>query len=155
MEKFREVITQLKEDLELVEDKLAVIIHLEQLKSFNMRNENSNLRLRILVMIISVLPFLFLFAWMIIPELYDSRTLKDRFLEREESTECVGIINDIYRQKNNHNILTLKTKECIYEIHSAWENKFQIGDSISKKEGNLFIEHYRNGTLIEILSVKF
>jgi len=120
-----------------------------------MKNKNVNLRLKILVMIISVLPFLFVFAWMIIPELYDSRTLKDRFLEREESIECIGIIDDIYRQKNNHNILTLKTKECIYEIHSAWENKFQIGDSISKKEGNLFIEHYRNGTLIEILSVKF
>jgi len=54
----------------------------------------------------------------------------------------------------DHNILALKTKTCEYKVNPEWETKFQIGDSISKKLSWLFIEHYRDGELIEILNYR-
>lgn len=120
-----------------------------------MKEKTISPRLKLLLQIVSVLPFIFLLIWIIIPELYESRTFKDRFFEREEQIECIGVVDSIYRQKMNHNILTLRTNTCDYEIHSSWENKFLVGDSIVKKREELFIKHYRGGELIEILTVKF
>jgi len=120
-----------------------------------MKKKDISPRLKLLIQIVSIIPFIFLLIWMIIPDLYESRTFKDRFFEREEKIECIGVVDSIYRQIMNHNILTLKTNSCVYEIHSSWENKFLVGDSIIKREGELFIEHYRGGKLIEILTVKF
>jgi len=120
-----------------------------------MKKKDASPRLKPLLQIVSISSFIFLLIWMIIPELFESRTLKDRFFEREENAECIGVVDSIYRQKMDHNILTLRTNSCVYEIHSSWENKFLVGDSIIKREGELFIEHYRDNELIEILDIKF
>src|SRR5699024_551030 len=120
-----------------------------------MKKENISPRLKLFIQIVSVTPFIFLLIWMIIPDLYESRTFKDRFFEREEKIGCIGVVDSIYRQKMNHNIITVKTNSYVYEIQSSWENKFLVGDSIIKREGELFIEHYRDNELIEILDIKF
>jgi len=51
----------------------------------------------------------------------------------------------------NNNQLTLVTKRCDFIVESIWTEKFTVGDSISKKEGELFVEHYRDGELIDVL----
>ncbi len=48
----------------------------------------------------------------------------------------------------------MKINQCIYEITPLWENNFRVGDSISKKKGQLTVEHYRNGKLLEVIEVK-
>jgi len=54
----------------------------------------------------------------------------------------------------SHNTLTLKAKKQNFYVPYRWETKFLVGDSISKKEGELFVEHYRDGELIEILDYR-
>src|SRR5690554_3119838 len=119
-----------------------------------MEKSQISTRLKTLLVFVFLIPFLFLFSWIFIPNFFDNRSFEERFLEREREIECIGIIDSIYRQKMNHNILTLKINECIYEITPLWENKFQVGDSISKKKGELIVEHYRNEKLLEVIEVK-
>ncbi len=111
-------------------------------------------RLKVFLIFACFIPLLFLFSWIIVPDFFDKRSFEERFLEREKEIECIGVIDSIYRQKMNHNILTLKTNQCIYEITPLWENKFEVGDSISKKKGQLVIEHYRDGKLLQILKIE-
>jgi len=36
-------------------------------------------------------------------------------------------------------------------VERSWESKFQVGDSVSKNDGSLLAELYRDGKLIEVL----
>ncbi|SFW76221.1 hypothetical protein SAMN02927921_04093 [Sinomicrobium oceani] len=119
-----------------------------------MKKVQLSIWLKMLLILVCLTPLVLLFSSILVPNLFDNRSFEERFLERERKKECIGIIDSIYHQKKNHNILTLKVNQCIYEITPLWENKFQVGDSISKKRGELIIEHYRNGTLMDILKVK-
>jgi hypothetical protein len=50
------------------------------------------------------------------------------------------------------NIMTLVAKNQEFTVDGEWEHKFQVGDSISKNQGSLLVEYYRNGQLVEILN---
>lgn len=96
-------------------------------------------------------PLVGLFGWIFWDFITDDRTNGEIFLDSRTKIDCIGKVDSIYRQKMNHNILTLKTQSCIFQVDADWETKFQLGDSISKKKGELIVEHYRNGELIEVL----
>lgn len=96
-------------------------------------------------------PFVGLFGWVFLNVVLDKRSPSEIFLDSRRTINCEGKIHKIYRQKMNHNIQTLKTENCEFQVEANWEDKFQINDSISKKEGELFVEHYRDGKLIEVL----
>src|SRR5690606_8778210 len=100
------------------------------------------------------LPLVGLFGWIFWKTINDNRTYSEIFLDSRTNIDCVGKVDSIYRQKMNHNILALRTKDCIFQVEADWETKFQIGDSISKKKGELIVEHYRNGKLIEVLDYR-
>jgi len=96
-------------------------------------------------------PLIGLFGWIFWETITDNRTGGEVYLSFKVEIECIGKIDSIYRQKMKHNILALKTKDCIFDVAPDWETKFKLGDSISKKKGELIVEHYRNGELIEVL----
>lgn len=96
-------------------------------------------------------PFIGLFVWVFLNAFLDKRKASEIFLDSRRTISCEGKVQEIYRQKMNHNVQTLKAKNCIFQIDAKWEDRFEIGDSISKKEGELFVEHYRDGKLLEIL----
>lgn len=76
------------------------------------------------------------------------------FYEERAQREFHGVIDSIYRQKDNHNVMTIMAKEQNLGIEGLWESKFRLGDSVSKDKGSLLVELYRNGDLIEILDYK-
>lgn len=113
---------------------------------------NRNAQVFLLIMI--VLPFLGLFGWVFFNTITDTRSAGDIYLSFQIKKECFGNVESIYRQKMNHNVLTLRIMNCIYQVPYKWENKFKIGDSISKKEGEIIVKHFRNGKLLEILDYR-
>jgi len=96
-------------------------------------------------------PLIGVFSWIFWDTITDNRTGGEIYLSSKKEIECTGRVDSIYRQKMEHNILALKTKDCVFDLAPDWETKFQLGDSISKKKGELIVEHYRNGELIEVL----
>lgn|SRR5699024_2804368 len=99
-------------------------------------------------------PLIGLFGWIFWGSITDNRTGGEIYLSFKKEIDCIGKVDSIYRQKRKHHIMALKTKDCILDVPVRWETKFQLGDSISKKEGELFVEHYRNGELIEVLDYR-
>lgn len=97
-------------------------------------------------------PFLLLFGWIFFNSITDKRTGKEVYLDIVSDINCSGIVDSIYRKEMSHNTMVLKTKYCEYFVESEWENKFIIGDSISKRRGKFILEHYRNGKLFETLN---
>ena len=97
-------------------------------------------------------PLSILFFIMIRGFFFNPKSHRDIFLESRQEYDFHGTVDSIYRQKYNHNILTLKAASGIFEVEAEWQNKFQLGDSISKHRGSLLVEHYRNGQLVEILN---
>ncbi len=96
-------------------------------------------------------PLIGLFGWIFWNTITDNRTGGEIYLSSKIEIECIAKVDSIYRQKKEHNTLALKTEDCVFYVPSDWETKFQLGDSISKKKGELVVEHYRNGELIEVL----
>ncbi|WP_430612267.1 hypothetical protein [Flavobacterium sp. JP2137] len=96
-------------------------------------------------------PLIGLFTWIFWGDILDKRTVGEIYLSFKKEIHCIGKVDSIYRQKMNHNILALKTKSCVFDVASNWETKFEVGDSISKRKGELILKHYREGKLIEIL----
>jgi len=97
-------------------------------------------------------PLSILFFIMIKGLFFNPKSHRDIFLESRQEYDFHGTVDSIYRQKYNHNIMTLISKNKKYNVDGEWEHKFQIGDSISKHRGSLLVEHYRNGQLVEILN---
>src|SRR5690625_4628490 len=116
-----------------------------------MRNYELNKKPRIFLLIMIAFPFIVLFCIVIAPDLINPPKPGENYLQYKIKINCQGKVLQIYRQKMNHNIQTLKTENCSFQLAAKWEDKFQINDSISKKEGELFVEHYRDGKLLEIL----
>lgn len=98
------------------------------------------------------IPLLILISNLIWGLFFDSKTSRDYFLESRANESFHGHLDSMYRQKNNHNILTFKGTSGLFEVEGEWENKFRVGDSISKSEGSLLVEHYRDGKLLEVLN---
>lgn len=119
-----------------------------------MRIQNFKLGKTDKIIIYSVLfiPLLILFIFMMKGLFFDPKSKRDYFFEIRQTYNFHGTIDSIYRQKQNHNILTLMSENNILPIDRGWQNKFKIGDSISKNQGSLLVEHYRDGRLIEVLN---
>jgi len=136
----------------LVEEFLVRIIHMEQLKfliEMNYFNLPGKVKYFLIFMIAT--PFVGLFGWVFLNALTDTRSSGEIYLSFQVKKECFGKVKSIYREKMNHNVLTLSTMNCIFQVPYKWESNFKINDSISKKEGELFVEHYRGGKLLEVL----
>lgn len=116
------------------------------MKDFNISNGD-----KLIVVSVMAIPILFLFGYVFLNTIIDNRTAKERYLDYVIDDYCSGKVDSIYRQKMNHNIMILKTNECEFQVEAEWENYFKVGDSISKHKGQLILEHYRNGKLIETL----
>lgn len=116
-----------------------------------MRNYELNRKLRFFLLTMIVFPFIVLFCIVIAPDLINPPKPGENYLRDKIKINCQGRVFKIYRQRMNHNIQTLKTESCLFQLPSNWEDKFQVNDSISKKEGELFVEHYRDGKLLEVL----
>lgn len=78
----------------------------------------------------------------------------DLYYESRQDEYFHGVIDSIYRQKDNHNIMTISSRQSVFEIAGEWEEKFRLGDSIVKDKGSLVIEIFRNGTLTESLDYR-
>lgn len=107
---------------------------------------------KIILIGVIVIPLLLLFSWIFFNSITDKRTGKEVYLDMVIDKKCEGIVDSIYRQEMNHNVLALKTKDCIFEVEPEWEKKFEIGDSISKRKGELYLKYYRNDRLVEVLN---
>ncbi|GEM53702.1 hypothetical protein F0358_12860 [Empedobacter brevis] len=85
--------------------------------------------------------------------LTETRTRKQIYLDNVKKLAFHNSINNIYKEKRDHNVLIIKGKrnDEKYKIYSNWEHKFLIGDSVSKDSGSLKLEHYRDGKLLEVL----
>lgn len=127
---------------------------MEQQKYFKMNELGLSRKMKLFLGLIFILPFIVLF-WVVLADgIINPKSSGENYLLDKIKINCNGNVEEIYRQKMNHNILALKIKNCILNVPWRWETKFQLGDSISKKEGELFVEHYRNGELIEILDYR-
>ena len=127
---------------------------MEQLKFFKMNDFGLSRKMKLFLGIIFIFPFIVL-IWVVLGNvIVNPKSPEEIFLTMREKIECQGVVDSIYRQKMNNNQLTLLTKECDFIVESSWTMKFIVGDSISKKEGELFLEHYRDGELIEILDYR-
>lgn len=124
---------------------------LELLKFFKMEKTAFSWKMKTFLFFIFTFPFVILFWIVAGKEVINPRTPEEVFLNIREKISCQGVVDSIYRQKMNHNVQTLKTRYCIFQLDAVWEDRFLIGDSISKKKGELFLEHYRDGKLLEIL----
>ncbi|RKS26193.1 hypothetical protein CLV94_1250 [Flavobacterium endophyticum] len=82
---------------------------------------------------------------------FDPKSPFEHFLEAQSKINMQSKIIFIYRDVKNHNTQFIKLKDTALGISPIWDDKFQVGDSISKKKGSLKIEHYRNNNLLEIL----
>jgi|SRR5699024_51585 len=119
-----------------------------------MGNLEVDKKVKVFLFIMISFPLVGLFSWIFWDFVTDDRTNGEIFLDSRAEIECIGKVDSIYRQKMNNNILTLKTQSCIFQVEAYWEANFKSGDSISKKKGELIVEHYRNGELIEILDYR-
>lgn len=116
------------------------------MKDFSISN-----REKLIVVSVMAIPMLFLFGYVFYEYISDDRTAKERFLESVIQVNFIGKVDSIYRQKMNHNTMVLKSNEQEFYVPGEWENYFKVGDSISKHKGQLILENYRNGKLIENL----
>jgi len=110
-----------------------------------------SIKLKLLLIIVCFAPLVFLIIYINYDSIINPKSRIESLLERRSERECIGKIDSIYRQKMNHNILVLQTENCIFQVEPFWEDKFKVGDSISKKRGELQVEHYRDGKLLEVL----
>ncbi len=115
-----------------------------------MKNFEVDKKVKYFLLFMVISPIIGLFGWVF----WKTVTDKYAFLKYEINTEFIGKIDSIYRLKMSHNTLTLKSDKYNFYVPSDWETKFQLGDSISKKKGELIVKHYRNGKLIEVLDYR-
>lgn len=120
----------------------------------DIKYEKIPIKMRILIISVCATPILFLFLYVNWNYIFNPKSRAEVFLESRLEKNCSGKIDSIFRQKNNHNILTLRTKNCSFEVDYPWENKFQLGDSISKKVTESTIKIFRKNKLIEILDYR-
>ncbi|MBW3520495.1 hypothetical protein [Flavobacterium sp. NKUCC04_CG] len=109
---------------------------------------------KVILIGVLVFPLLMLFGYIYFVSKADKRSDKEVYLDDKLGVFLSGNVDSIFRLKMNHNTLTLKVSSEHFYVPSDWENKFEIGDSISKRKGELTLKHYRDGKLIETLDYK-
>ncbi len=100
------------------------------------------------------IPLIILIIMVFYNVLSENRTRSEIYLDLNKNTFINGRIDSLYHQKNNHNVLTIISNNHEFEVARKWENKFKVGDSVSKAKGDLLLKHYRGEQLIEILNYK-
>lgn len=80
----------------------------------------------------------------------ESKTNKESAIDRIKSYKYSGSVKRLYREKKNHNSLTilLSTGKHVPTLTPELFNNLQIGDSLYKQKGSLFMFVYRNDSLI-------
>ena len=86
---------------------------------------------------------------------FNKETGRDYYLSSNVGISVHGVVDSIFRQKSNHNILTMQISGGdLFTLAPEWANKFLVGDSISKNTGSLLVEHYRADKLLETLDYR-
>jgi len=130
---------------------LAACFRMVLQKFFKMEKVGLSWKMNFFLSFILITPFVILFGIVLGDDIINPKSPGEIYLNMQMKIECEGVVDSIYRQKMNNNQLTLVMRNCEFIVYSKWTKRFLIGDSISKKEGELFVEHYRDGKLLEIL----
>lgn len=106
-----------------------------------------------IILVISLLPPFIFLGYYFFSGVFGNKTRKEVFIEMMKEESFSFKIDSIYRDRWNHNTLTMKGKKAIDITTSegAWENLFKVNDSIVKKRDSLKIYIYRNKKLDTIL----
>lgn len=104
-----------------------------------------------ILIVIILFPMVLIFGVGFINYLTTTKSNKEIYLDTVKENVFHSSIKRIYREKTNHNVLTLEGDHEIYTVYPNWEYKFKVGDSISKDSGSLKLKHYRDDNLLEIL----
>jgi hypothetical protein len=68
------------------------------------------------------------------------------FLSDAASLEFFGKIDTIYRDSGDHNVMIVVLKNNYkYIVARNWEDKFEIGDSVSKTKNSLDVVIFKRG----------
>jgi hypothetical protein len=74
----------------------------------------------------------------------NSPSVSELVVEGSLSLNFNGRIVATYREKHSHNELRAKLSSgYVYGIYADWENRLGVGDSLSKKKGNVFVEVFK------------
>ncbi len=76
----------------------------------------------------------------------------DIYYQDRSARSFHGVIDSIYRQKDNHNVMTVVSGKSIFGTEGIWESKIKLGDSISKEAGDLYLKVFRGGNEVDSLS---
>ncbi len=98
-----------------------------------------------------ILPIMLFIAIVIISDSL-KYSFDDTYYKDRSTRSFQGVIDSIYRQKDNHNVMTVVSGESIFGIEGVWESKVKLGDSISKEAGDLYLKIFRGGTEVDSLS---
>ena len=106
--------------------------------------------------IIFLLVFLPLFLLIVIVTTFilKQEPLNDRdfFLMSQKKQNFNSVIINIKDDRNNRNIETIYSRYNKIVLPRKWKNKVQIGDSVSKEEGKLFLKIYKEVKLKDSLN---
>ncbi len=73
-------------------------------------------KLKILLIIVCFVPIVFLLVYVNYDGIMNPKSHKEVFLENRIKEECIGKVKSLYRQTMNHNVLTLETNNCIFQV---------------------------------------
>lgn len=77
---------------------------------------------------------------------------KQTFLHNASAQAFHGIADSIYRETQNHNIKVVRVSDgYVLELSYEWENLINIGDSLSKKRGELQVKVIKSNGKVVIL----
>lgn len=106
--------------------------------------------------IISLLVFLPFFLLIVIVGIFilKEEPISDReyFLKSQSRQNFNSVILEIRNDRGNRNVETLYSKYNKIVLPRKWKKKVQIGDSISKQDGKLYLKIYREGLMIDSLN---
>jgi hypothetical protein len=121
------------------------------MKKENILEQIESKKAKFILIISLFLPLIALFIYVFNNSFVDQKSNKKEFIEISKSVVFIAKIDSIYQPIKTRYATQLVSKNKIFYLPYEWEYKFKVGDSISKKKGDLILEHYRNGKLIEIL----
>ncbi|MCA4783362.1 hypothetical protein IF125_14075 [Empedobacter stercoris] len=110
-----------------------------------------NKKVIVFLLVMTFLPLLSFFSYFWYQNLTDKRTFQQIVLDDRSNRNYSFKVKEIYRDNRNHNVLTLRGENKqtdVAGVEPIWENGFfEIGDSVSKKKGQLEIYVFRNDSL--------
>lgn|SRR5690606_27497827 len=101
-----------------------------------------------LLLLCPILVLIGVFIWGI----QEKRTPREVFLKNQIKKEFNAKVSLIKNDKDNHYSRTMYSKDSKIVLPKIWDNMIQVGDSISKHSGNLYLKIYRNGEMIDSLN---